>query len=307
MMSAAPHSRLLRAGSKPVIPAVLAEQLNGCALHRASGVLRVTGEPGGSVHLADGGVVAISTAGAPGPEVILLRSGRVPETGWSSVFSAAASKGVMKEELVKRDFIGAGELESLLRLAVADAMFALAAGQVEDCELEQEPAPCLLPLEPPAPASWLLGEAGRRIGVLAAAVHPVVHDRDRVSSVQGAWTPVVGPGDGQAEILALANGRRTARDIAFMQGRGVYAVTLQLTRMCGAGVLTVGSSRGALPERPAPAAVPALTAEPAGGGAPALPRRRRGSSGAAGPRQQERSSVLRMLRPGSGTHRQPEK
>jgi hypothetical protein len=306
-MSSAPYSRLLRTGSKPVIPAVLAEQLNGCALHRASGVLRVAGEPGGSVHLADGGVVGISTAGAPDPEVILLRSGRVPETGWSAVFAAAAAAAMMKEELVKGDFIGAGELESLLRLAVADAMFALAAGQVEDCQLEQEPSPCLLPLDPPAPAGWLLGEAGRRMGVLAAVTHPVVHDRDRVSAVQGAWTPVVGPGDGQAEILALANGRRTARDIAFMLGRGVYAVTLQLTRMCEAGVLTVGTSRGAGSGRSGPAAVPARAGEADGSGAPALPRRRRGSSGAAAPRQQERSSVLRMLRPGSGTHRQPEK
>lgn len=35
-------------------------------------------------------------------------------------------------------------------------------------------------------------------------------------------------GDGQDEILALADGRRTTRDIAFALGRGVYATTLPL-------------------------------------------------------------------------------
>lgn len=35
-------------------------------------------------------------------------------------------------------------------------------------------------------------------------------------------------GDGQDEILALADGRRMTRDIAFALGRGVYATTLPL-------------------------------------------------------------------------------
>jgi hypothetical protein len=148
----------------------------------------------------------------------------------------------MPDELVKRGLIGAGQLESLLRMALADAMFALAAGHVEACVLEQDAEPHLLPLQPAAPSAWLLAEA-RRVEVLAGLRGRIAPDRDRVTSVPGAWTPVVGPGDGQAEILALANGRRTARDIAFVLGRGVFAVTLQLARMCDAGVLMVGSTR----------------------------------------------------------------
>jgi hypothetical protein len=136
--------------ARPPIPALLAEHLAGCALHRATGVLRVTGEPGGAVHLTDGQVTAISTPGAPDPEVILLRSGRIGETGWSQVFASAAAHGRMPDELVKRGLIGAGELESLLRMALADAMFALAAGHVEECVLEQDAEPHLLPLQPAA-------------------------------------------------------------------------------------------------------------------------------------------------------------
>ena len=47
------------------------------------------------------------------------------------------------------------------------------------------------------------------------------------------------PGPGQREILALANGRRTARDVAFALGRGVYAVTLEADRMRRAGLVLI--------------------------------------------------------------------
>jgi hypothetical protein len=256
-----------------------------CAAGRRSGVLRVTGDPGGAVYLSDGKVTAISTPGAPDPEVILLRSGRVPELGWSAAFAAAAASGAMGAELVRRGLIGAGELEAVLRLALADGMFALAAGRADDCHLEPAELSSLLPLEPGAEPGWLLAESSRRIETLAARPHPIAPDRDRVSPVPGAWTPRTSPGDGQSEIVALANGRRTARDMGFVLGRGVYAVTLQLDRMRAAGVLAVVSSR--IPDG---LAGPALDLVPGGdssdggpadggaGAAPPLPRRRRPAS-----------------------------
>jgi hypothetical protein len=317
----------------PVPLSPLGRALLDCAAERASGVLRVTGEPGGTIHLTDGRITAISTPGAPDPEAILLRSGRVQESAWLAAFAGAAPDGRMGAELVRRDLIGAGELEALLRMALADAMFALSAGQVDDCELEPAEDGSLLPVQPATEPDWLLAEAGRRIQVLALLPNPVVHDRDRVTSVQGAWIPQVGPGDGRAEILALANGRRTARDIAFVLGRGVYAVTLQLARMCDSGLLVIGSSRAAAPRRaaPDPAPAPAQADDAAGAGnadaSPPLPRRRRGSAAPAAPRQPgsrqpapkqsgsrqsaprppERISVLRILRPGSGANREPDK
>jgi hypothetical protein len=297
-------SRGARAGGQAE-PGQLEQTLANCAKLRASGVLQVTGEPGGVVHLDDGKITAISTPGAPDAEVILLRSGRVPEAGWSAVFSAAAADGGMGAELVKRQLIGVGELEALLRTALADAMFALTAGQVQECRLEEETAGSLLPLDPPADPQWLLAEASRRLKVLAGQASPIAHDRDRVTTVPGAWKPRVGPGDGQAEIVALANGRRTARDMAFVLGRGVYAVTLQLARMCDAGLLMIGSSRIALPQRgtdPDTAPVPAQQPEASPSGeAPPLPRRRRGATGQPAGKQQEKTSVLRILRPGSGS------
>jgi hypothetical protein len=275
-------------------------------------VLRVSGDPGGIIHLAAGQVTAVTSPGAPDPEVVLLRSGRVNEDGWSAAFAVAASDGRMSEELVARGLIRAGELEALLRTAYADALFAIVAGQIEDCRLEQAALDALLPLAPGVAAEWLLAEADRRVAALASLPVPVIWDRDRVvrAPVQGQ---VAEPGAGAAEILALANGRRTARDMAFVLGRGVYAVTQQVARMRADGLLDIGSSRRTAGRRPGPGSAAAgdddADADQAGR-AGGLPRRRRATSGLTatlrpGSGQTERGSVLRLLRPGTGRRPTP--
>ena len=309
----------------------LGQVLTECANDSLSGVIRIAGEPGGVVHLAGGAVTAIDTPGAPGPEVILLRSGRVPESGWTAAFAAAAAAeaGGVDGELVRRDLIGAGELEALLRAALADAMFVLAAGELAGYEVDKAAEDCVLPLEPAAGPAWLLSETSRRLAVLASLPTPVEHDRDRWTSTRGGGPAGLVLGTGQEAILALANGRRTARDMAFVLGRGVYAVTLQLARMHAEGLLVPGTRRAVhgqsgdsvlrppVPEESqaaAPAAIPPAAA-PAGVAAgeqaapPPLPRRRRGSMGQ--PRrtrsvgQMDRAALLRLLRPGAGTDGDP--
>ncbi len=224
----------------------LREALMVCAAAGMSGVLRVTGDPGGAIHLTGGRVAAIETPGAPSPEVLLLRSHRISESGWDEAFAAAAaSGGQMSAELTGRELVGSGELEGLLRIALADAMFVLASGTVEEYRAEPEPAGCVLPLEPGAEPDGLLAEASRRIRVLASL--PGRHDHDRIVAAAGAARPGVRLGDGQDEILALADGRRTARDLAFALGRGVYATMLQVARMHQAGLLAIVSSHRARP------------------------------------------------------------
>jgi hypothetical protein len=292
----------------------LSQVLTECAGDRLTGVIRIAGEPGGTVYLSDGAVAAIDTPGAPGPEVLLLRSGRVPEAGWSAAFAATAASGEVGAELVRRELIGAGELEALLKVALADAMFVLAAGELADYEVDKAAADCLLPLDPAADPAWLLAEASRRLAVLASLPAPIEHDRDRWASARGGTPAGLVLGSGQETVLAVANGRRTARDMAFVLGRGVYAVTLQLARMHADGLL-VPAARRVVPPPPGDSA--ARQASPDGGKdaagksadttsepAPALPRRRRGSSGQ--PRrtrssggQMDRAALLRLLRPGT--------
>jgi hypothetical protein len=225
----------------------LDEALAHCAAAGFSGVIRVIGAPGGTVYLADGGVAAIETPGAPGPEVVLLRSGRVPEADWEAASVAAAVAGrPLQAELVRLGLVGAGELEAVLRTAMADAMFAFADGFVDTCRAEEVAVDCALALDPSADATWLLAEALRRMHVIGALPDPALHARDRVAAVPGASPPGAVLGGGRDEILALVDGRRSGRDLAFALGHGLYAVMLQLARMREEG-LVVSTARGVVP------------------------------------------------------------
>ena len=292
----------------PDVSGSLREALTACAAGGLTGVLRVAGDPGGVVHLIDGGLAAIATPGAPSAEVILLRSGRVSEAGWDAAFTASAASGTsMCAELVASSAAGTGELEALLRIALADAMFVLATGLVEECEPRPSQVDCLLALEPAADFGPLLAEAARRVRVLGATVG----ERDRFVVVPAAKRSGPPLSSGQDEIVTLADGRRTARDIAFASGRGVYATMLQLARLREAGVLTAVRSgpASAARERAPGTAGPAASAGSAAGDrsdAPGgLPRREKGLPSL--PRRTvdarvnvSRTTPHRLLRPRSG-------
>jgi len=264
-------------GSENGAAGPLREALTACTAAGLSGTLRVTGEPGGAIHLAGGRVSAIETPGAPSPEVLLLRSHRVTESGWDAAFAAAASAGgPMSTELTVRGMVGAGELEALLRTALADAMFVLASGSVAECQAEPGTVDYVLPLYPAAEADALLAEAARRIRVLAALPGP--GRTDRIIAAPGMVRPGVRLGDGQDEILALADGRRTSRDLAFALGRGVYATILQLARMHEAGLLVTAAQRDA---------------PPSAGGAPGRPAADDGRAGSLPRRQRDQPALAR--------------
>ncbi len=160
----------------------LTDVLRDRAAAKFTGALRVDGQPGGMIFFADGRISACATSGAPSAEVILLRSGRVAVSDWEAAFAAAAVAGrEMTAELLARELLGAGELEAVLRTALADAMFALASGRI-DGWTEAPAAECLLPLAPPVGSGWLLNEAIRRSQVLASSPAPVPRARDRIAA-----------------------------------------------------------------------------------------------------------------------------
>jgi hypothetical protein len=277
----------------------LGTALADCAAAGFSGVLQVIGAPGGTIHLTAGGVAAIETPWSPSAEVILLRSGRVPEADWEAAYVAAAvARGPMRAELLSRGLVGAGELEALLRVTAADAMFAFAAGFVDTCRAEAAAPECALPLDPAAEASGLMAEALRRTQVLAAFPDPPVHARERVMAAPGATRPGTTLGGGRDEVLALADGRRTARDIAFALGLGLYVTLLRLARMRAEGLLApaapgVPPGPGAGGHRPEAAGGDGETA--------GLPRRQRDRviqpPQAGGPGKRPLPAALRLLRP----------
>ena len=274
----------------------LADALRQYATDRFSGDLQVDGQPGGTIHLTDGRISACETSGAPSLEVILLRSQRVSETDWDAAFTAAAAnERQMTTELVDRGLLGAGEVEALLRIALADAVFAIVTGQV-DGWTEAPPADCLLPLTPAARSGWLLAEAARRGQVLASFPEPLVSAQDRVAAVPGSVRAGHVISQGRDEILALADGRRTARDLAFALGRGLYETMLQLARMRDDDFVVLGSSGGALVGQEDDRTVTGL------------PRRRKDRPGApqAGEAGRRNRTTIRMLRPRAEGNTMPE-
>lgn len=277
----------------------LGEALRQCSASRFSGTLRVEGRPGGTLCLADGAICACETPGAPGAEVIALRSGRIPEPAWNAALSAAAVSGCqLAEEIVGRELLGAGELEALLRTCLADAVFAVLSGQVTGWD-EEPGTECPLPLSPAADAGWLLAEASRRGKVLAALPAPALNAQARVVAVRGTAGAARGGGQGHDQLLALADGRRTARDLAFALGRGLYETLLALARL-RAGNMLVISSCGLEP--PSAAGAPGGNGEGSGETQTqaGLPRRVRGLMGTPRAAEPGRRAVVpgaRLLRP----------
>jgi len=282
---------------------MLADVLRERAAAKFSGALRVDGQPGGIIYFAAGRISGCETSGAPSLEVILLRSQRVSVSDWEAAFTAAAiGKRQMTVELVQRDLLGAGEAEALLRTALADAMFALVIGRVDGCT-EAPAAECLLPLTPAVGSGWLLNEATRRRQVLASFPVPAPRAQDRIAAVPAAARGTAGTGQG--EILALVDGRRTPRDLAFALGRGLYETLLQLARMQAANVVLVNSPGQDAGKRAD--AVPDSKEEDRT--VMGLPRRRKDNlgsprSGASGRRNIVAS--IQMLLPRSDGHRMPD-
>jgi hypothetical protein len=279
----------------------LSKALTDCAAAGLSGALEVTGLPGGAIYFAGGAVASIQTPGAPSAEVILLRSGLLTEADWDEAFTAAAKAGVwIGSELVTRGVIGAGELEVLLLTTIADAMFVLASGEIERCRVMPGAADYVLPLVPGAEVGHLLAETSRRILLLASMHSLPAPGRERVAVVPGMLRPGIRFGHGQDEIVALADGRRTTRDIAFALGRGVYATTLRMAQLRDAGVFITIQDRV-----PPPASADRDRSVGGQQTQPDLPQRVKGSHALPSGGTRAQQGLQRLLRPRSGKNSDP--
>ncbi|MFF7673718.1 MarR family transcriptional regulator [Actinacidiphila glaucinigra] len=246
---------------------LLGRALSRCRDERATGVLRVQGSPGGAFHLLDGAVVAVESPGAPGVGTLLVRSGRIDADEWNAAHDAAATGLLPGAAIAAGGRLGTAEFQVLHMMAVQDAVFAVLAGRLDNCAFDPDAPgarPAALPqgLAPGVEPEELLVEAGRRLAALASLPRRVSPDRDRVTAVgPPAWAdePLAPL---RREILGCANGRRSPRDIAFLIGRGVYTITVEVARMCAEGLVET------VPAPPAPA--PAR-AQPPPGADPAAP------------------------------------
>lgn len=268
----------------------LAWALGACRTGRTTGSLYLAGRPGGVFHLREGAVVAVDSPGAPGADALLLRSGRISEADWAAVLRAEADGATAHDELHAHAGIGGIELRLVTTMAAQDGAFVVVAGTIDEYAVDPDPLDVPLPITPGLDLDRLLAETARRLDALASLPTPVSPHRERLAPVPGVAAPSAALSTTRRDIIACANGRRCARDIAFLLGRNVFPVTVEVSRMVGDGLLTIADAAPAgtggplRPLRPrTPEAVDAaVLAEPK----PALPRRDPGAS-----------AVMESLRP----------
>lgn len=239
-----------------------------------SGTVTVSASPGGTIHLRDGLIGAIETPGTPSVESVLLKSGRMNDEGWAAGLTAVRDRDDHAAALVGQGLIGAAELEMLCVATVFEGAFAMSLVRPEGWEVGPVAPAVLAPrgIEPRTVAE----ETTRRLALvsrlwgspadLARAKMRPSADADRAA---GRLT------SRYQALLAVANGRRTPRDLAFTLGRGLFAVMVDLIRMDG--LQFVQSESGLPADRPstAPRVLPGGQRVAVAAGTPpdALPRR----------------------------------
>ncbi|HEY5836321.1 hypothetical protein [Streptomyces sp.] len=250
---------------------------------RFTGAVTVEGGPGGRLFLRDGLVSAVETPAAPTARSVLLKSGRIAVGDWDAALAAVPHAGALAGALADRGLISAGELHIVCTAAVYDGAFAMALQPVSGWRIDPGRTPELAAW-PGQDPSRLTEETARRLRTL----------RERWPSVaEFARTPLHATARPNArtldvrrgELLHAVDGRRTPRDLAFVLGRGVYPVMLDLTWLDTRRLVSGG--------RPAPhPAGPLLTARtaagpppppPPGSGSAPLPRRTPGAGMPSGP------------------------
>ncbi|PRY43491.1 hypothetical protein [Umezawaea tangerina] len=122
---------------------------------------------------------------------------------------------------------------------VQDGAFAVAVGEVERCFVDESVDRAPRTADEGVASDLLLSETARRLDVLASLPFPLAPYRDRVVAAPG--TEAAALTARQREIVAHATGRRTARDLAFVVGRSLYSVTVEISRMLGGGLLEIAT------------------------------------------------------------------
>ncbi|WP_062430462.1 hypothetical protein [Herbidospora daliensis] len=240
-----------------------------------SHLLRVMGSPGGIVHVRDGLVVAATTPASPGPESLLIRSGRVSETAWNEAFTAGAPDDRLAAELVARGSVGEAGLEAVCLSAVFDAVFAMALFGVEDSQPEptdDNDVPPPLPVVPGIERERLARETARRLAITEEWRELGITPFIRPTAVRPIPALTIAADHLRHEILTKANGRRTPRDIAFALGQGLFVVIKEIAALVREGLLTITPPAPQVDDRKEQSGAQEERRQPL------LPRRRPGTS-----------------------------
>ncbi len=111
----------------PPVPEPLRAALIRLAVAGATGALRVTGSPGGTLWLVDGDIGYAETPVMPGVGDRLVATGRLSAPVWEAALRAAEPAGRVGRYLVDGGHLVSGELVSRVLAAVYDTAYLLLA------------------------------------------------------------------------------------------------------------------------------------------------------------------------------------
>ncbi|WP_436501785.1 hypothetical protein [Actinokineospora sp. HUAS TT18] len=204
----------------------VSDALRRCALTRMTGRVHVVGYPGGVVSVRDGWVVDVESPGSPGVAARLLRSRRIDEHDWEALQYPESDSLMSFQHLVARGRVRATELRLVAEMAWEDAVFAAAAGVVRSIRMTLGAVGAPHASEKVDP-NWMATRVEYKVNALRRLPVTLSPSTDRlaVATQAIAWPTT----SRQQEILAHVDGRRTARDIAYLVGRGLYPVAVDLS------------------------------------------------------------------------------
>lgn len=210
---------------------VLSPMLQRLAAERATGALM---RDRGTLYLADGQVVHAESPATPGIDVLLTTGGTLRHEGWWDAVAQAGAGQRVGRYLVDSGHVPGGALELCHLGALYDAAFFALAPTGTPARFRYGVSHWIGPVRP-VPVAAVQRETLRRRELLDRIWPDAACDRAPV--VRAAH-----PGDSpvparQRAVLELADGVRTASDIALALGRSAFHILVDLRRLAAAGLV----------------------------------------------------------------------
>ncbi|MBO8195673.1 transcriptional regulator [Streptomyces oryzae] len=233
--------------------------LHRLAAERATGAFT---RAGGTLFLREGRVVHAESPAATGLDVLLTRGCALSRKCWETALTQAARDGRVAQHLEASGRVPVGVLELCRRTALYDAAFFVLApgggpGRFRRKVRDQLGAPGGVT------ATAVEGETVRRLAFLDR-----IWPDARIDVLPPAPTAAGGRlhmvPNRQLRILELADGTRTATDIARALGRPAFHTLVELRRLAAGGL--VAPAQHACPGHPGPDAAAGDGAPVAGSG-----------------------------------------
>lgn len=223
--------------------AQVAERIRAAAATGRDGVLQVVGDPGGLVYLAGGRVLLAQTWAAPGVDLLVLHRTRDRQGRHELLAAVGSSEGRDSVAAQARRLLQSGgvppvELDVVRQQAVADAAFALLATDgttMVRTRFFRGERPWTQ-LSDPVPVDTLTAEAARRRQALVT-LESTVGPRSPVRRARRLPVPAVRLTPARWDLVVHADGTRTPADLAWLLGRGLFATTLEVSRLERLGLL----------------------------------------------------------------------